>query len=130
MNLMIAVMLASATPTAEAERLGRELAEAGTLAALLPVIQAKETDEVIAAHPGLSDSEKTALRVTAGRVYEQGRDLPVMRVDRYRGGQPLRLDPLQGAVAVQFLPGAVRPLQVSLASSARSANVASQCSPM
>ena len=40
--------------------------------------------------------------------------LPAMRLDRHRGSQPLRLDPVQGAMALQRLPGAVRPLQVPL----------------
>ena len=44
----------------------------------------------------------------------QGRHLPAMRINRYRGSQPLRLDPLQGAMALQGLPGTVRPVQVSL----------------
>lgn len=107
MNLMIAVMLASATPTAEAERLGRELAEAGTLAALLPVIQAKETDELIAAHPGLSDSEKAALSVTAGRVYEQGRERLLAETGRAYA-ERLSIEDLKELVAFEKSAAAVR----------------------
>ena len=44
----------------------------------------------------------------------QGRDLPAMRLDRHRRSQPLRLNPVQGAMALQGLPGAVRPVQVPL----------------
>ena len=44
------------------------------------------------------------------------RDLPAMRLHRHRGAQPLRLDALQGAVALPRLPRAVRPVQVPLMS--------------
>ena len=44
----------------------------------------------------------------------EGRDLPAMRLDRHRRSQPLRLNPVQGAMALQGLPGALRPLQVPL----------------
>ena len=33
--------------------------------------------------------------------------MPAVRLERYPGGQPLRLDPVQGAVAMQRLPGTV-----------------------
>ncbi|MFP5329816.1 MAG: hypothetical protein ACLGHC_06745, partial [Alphaproteobacteria bacterium] len=55
-------------------RLGRELAEAGTITALLPLIQQKETEELVAAHTELSEADKAALRATAKRVYETGRE--------------------------------------------------------
>ena len=42
------------------------------------------------------------------------RRMPAMRIDRHGRGQPLRLDPVQGAMALQLLPGAVRTLQVPL----------------
>ena len=73
MNLFLAVALASAAPTPEAQQLGRQLAEAGTLAALLPLIQAKETEELVA-QSELTDAEKVALRTTARRVFEDGRE--------------------------------------------------------
>ena len=73
MSLFLALVLGAAAPTAEAKKLGRELAEAGTLAAMLPLIQAKETEELVA-QSELSDADKAALRVTAKRVYEVGRD--------------------------------------------------------
>jgi hypothetical protein len=73
MSLFIALALAAAVPTAEAERLGRALAEGGTLAALLPLIQQKETEEMVG-QSDLTDAEKAALRVTANRVFEEGRE--------------------------------------------------------
>ena len=74
MSMILALALAAATPSAEALRLGRELAEAGTLAALLPLIQQKETEDMVAAHPELSEPDKETLRATANRIYETGRD--------------------------------------------------------
>ena len=67
-------MLAAAAPSPEALSLGRQLAETGTLASLLPLISAKETEELVAAHPELSAADRIALRATAQRVFEAGRD--------------------------------------------------------
>jgi hypothetical protein len=52
------LLMAQAAPSAdnEAETLGRRLAEAGTLAALLPTLAAKDREELIAENPGLSDA--------------------------------------------------------------------------
>ena len=44
------------------------------------------------------------------------RRMPAMRLDRDRGDQPLRLDAVQGAVALPRLPRALRPVQVPLMS--------------
>ena len=40
--------------------------------------------------------------------------MSAVRFQRYRRSQPVRLNAMQGAVAVQQLPGALRPLQVPL----------------
>jgi len=66
------VLAAPAAPGAEAERLGRELAGQGTLAALLPLMAAKETEELVAAHPDLSDADKAALRDSARATFAAG----------------------------------------------------------
>jgi hypothetical protein len=68
------VLAATASPSTEALRLGRELAGQGTLTALLPLIEAKETEELIAAHPELNGGEKAQLRTTARTTYESGLD--------------------------------------------------------
>ena len=52
-------------------------------------------------------SRRRARRRHAGRM-------PAMRLDRDRRDQPLRLDAVQGAVALPRLPGAVRPVQMPL----------------
>lgn len=72
--MVIAFLLAAAAPSAEAERLGRELANHGTLAALLPLKKAQEVEELLAAHRDLTASEQAQLRKTADRVFEKGRD--------------------------------------------------------
>lgn len=72
--VMLAAAVAAATPSPDALRLGRELAETGTLATLLPIIQHKETEELVAAHPELSPAEQDALRATAERVFKAGRE--------------------------------------------------------
>ena len=62
--------------------------------------------------PPLAASSRRALfGVRAGR-------LPAMRLQRYRGAFRIRLDLLQGAVALQELPRTVRLFQVSLSMSA------------
>lgn len=52
-------------PSAAAVALGERLARTGTLATLLPLQTAKETDELIAAHPELSAADQATLRATA-----------------------------------------------------------------
>ncbi|MEI9851228.1 MAG: DUF2059 domain-containing protein [Sphingomonas sp.] len=67
-----ALLLVQAAPDAEAEALGRRLAEAGTLAALLPAIVAKDREELVAEHPDWSDADKAVLRETADTVAGAG----------------------------------------------------------
>ena len=57
------------------------------------------------AAPRLRD--RAAYRVSDGAM-------SAVRFQRYRRSQPVRINAMQGAVAVQQLPGAVRPLQVPL----------------
>ena len=45
-------------PTAEAEALGRRVADTGTLAALLPLLIARDTEAMIAEHPELDDAAR------------------------------------------------------------------------
>jgi hypothetical protein len=67
--MILALLLAAATPPAEAEELGLRLARVGTLASLLPIIAAKETEELVADHPDYSDADKATLRKVAGETY-------------------------------------------------------------
>lgn len=67
---MLALILLIQDPSAEQIALGRRLAEAGTLAALLPIKVASDTEELLAEHPEWSDADKAALRATAGEQAE------------------------------------------------------------
>ena len=72
--VILALLLAAAEPSPEALALGRQIAESGTLASLLPLMQQKETEELIAANDGLSQADKDRLKATAAKVYEAGRE--------------------------------------------------------
>ena len=72
--MVIALLIAAAAPSAEALALGRQIAEAGTLASFVELVQSKETGELVEAHPELSDSDKSKLRATAHSVYLAGRE--------------------------------------------------------
>ncbi|HEY0312551.1 MAG TPA: hypothetical protein VGC56_08655 [Allosphingosinicella sp.] len=65
LTLILATMLA---PSAEAETLGRRLAATGALETLLPMIAAKETEEVIGQHPELTEADRKSLRATTDEV--------------------------------------------------------------
>lgn len=71
--MVAAFLLALAAPSAEAERLGRELAAQGTLAGLLPLLRDKETAELLAEAKDLSPAERTRLRSIADATYAAGR---------------------------------------------------------
>lgn len=69
--LLVLAMTASA-PSSDAQRLGRKLAEQGTLASLLPLLKAKETEELLKEDPSLSAAEQMKLRAIADRVFQTG----------------------------------------------------------
>ena len=110
--LMLIAALAVSSPSPESMRLGREIAESGTLATLLPMIQEKESAELIAAHPELSASDRSQLRATAKRVYEQGRE-KLMKVEAEAFARRLSLADLRRIAAFQKSPSARRYRAVS-----------------
>ncbi|QDZ06698.1 DUF2059 domain-containing protein [Sphingomonas panacisoli] len=66
--LLVASPLAAQTapaPSAEAEALGRRVAESGTLASLFPLLIAQDTEELVKQHEELDDSGKAKLRAVA-----------------------------------------------------------------
>ena len=75
---MLALLLAAAiaapavSPSPEALRLGEQLARAGTLGTLLPLMAAKESDELVAAHPELDADGRAALRRAAATALAAG----------------------------------------------------------
>ena len=72
--MILALLLAAQAPSAEALSLGRELAASGTLATLLPMIGAKERDEMVATQMSLSDAERETLKTTADEALKTETD--------------------------------------------------------
>lgn len=71
--IVIALLIASAEPSAEALALGREAAEVGMLATLMPILEADATEKVIAEFPDLDATDKQRLRGTAHRLFARGK---------------------------------------------------------
>lgn len=59
-------------PSPRALALGRELAESGTLASLLPLLIAKDTEELVAEYKELTPAQMQRLRALAGEVAAKG----------------------------------------------------------
>lgn len=73
--MVIALLLLAATtpaPSAEALRLGNEIARHGTLAALLPMKEQQDTLELLAEDKTLSGAEQAKLREMVKRLYADG----------------------------------------------------------
>jgi hypothetical protein len=70
--LLFAVALAVTAPTTEAQRLGRQLAEQGTLASLLPLMKSTQVEELLKEDPSLTVADKVKLRAIADRIFEGG----------------------------------------------------------
>jgi hypothetical protein len=98
--MVIALLIAAAAPSAEALALGRQIAEAGTMASFIELVQAKETDELVEAHPELSDADKVRLRATAKTVYQSGRER-LMQASARAYAERLSIADMRGVVAFQ-----------------------------
>ena len=59
-------------PSPRALALGRELAESGTLASLLPLLIAKDTEELVGEYKDLTPAEAQRLRALAAEVAAKG----------------------------------------------------------
>lgn len=103
MLMVLAALLAQ--PSAEAVTLGREVAESGTLAALLPIIAQRDVEELIAAHPELSAAEQAQLRATADRVFAAGRDR-LMAANGQAYAERLSVEQLRAIAAFNRTPAA------------------------
>lgn len=104
---MLALALAAASPSPETLALGRQLAESGSLAALLPLIQAKETAELIAAHRELRPEDRAKLRSVAARTYAAGRER-LMDATARAYAERLSVEDLRALVAFEKTPAAGR----------------------
>ena len=105
--MILLALLLAATPTPEAEALGRRLAATGTLAAILPMMIKKDTEELVAAHPELSAPEQADLRATAATVARAGTE----RLNAAMGHEyasSLSVDDLKALVAYNESPVAKR----------------------
>jgi hypothetical protein len=80
--------------------LGRQVAEAGTMASFIELVQAKETDELVEAHGELSDADKAKLRATAHNVYVAGRER-LMQASARAYAERLSVADLRDIVAFQ-----------------------------
>jgi hypothetical protein len=98
--VILLLAAAAAQPSPEALKLGRQIAEAGILATVLPLEQQKETDALVAAHPELTSNEKARLRVTAKRVFERGRER-LMQAEGREYAEQLSVKDLRVVVAFQ-----------------------------
>ena len=105
--ILLAMMLGAAEPSPEALKLGREIAESGTLASLLPMIKADEIGKLLKDHPELSAAEQAQLRQTADRVYATGADKLFAATARGYAEQ-LSVEDLRIAAAYYRSPAAKR----------------------
>lgn len=70
--ILLALTLQAASASPEAEALGQRIAATGTLATLLPLMSAKESEELVAAHPELTAAEQAELRAIAAATAAEG----------------------------------------------------------
>lgn len=98
--ILTALLLLVAEPSPEALALSRELAETGTLAAVLPLVQAKETEELVANNPDLSPAERDQLRAIAKATFRQGRER-IMDATARAYAERLSLEDLRALAAFQ-----------------------------
>lgn len=91
--------------TSQAEALGREIAENGMLANLLPLVAQRDTEELVAAHPELSAAEQGQLRATSARIFAAGRDRLLTATARAYA-QRMSLAQLRRVVAFYRTPAA------------------------
>lgn len=96
--LLAGLALLAAAPSAEAEELGLRLARLGSLASILPVLEIKETDELLDAHPELSSSDRLKLRMTAHRVALEGSER-LLRAEGRAYAEQLSTEDLRTLVA-------------------------------
>ncbi|WP_085809929.1 hypothetical protein [Sphingomonas sp. TZW2008] len=62
----------TSAPSPAAVVMGARLARTGSIMALLPLVAAKDTDDLVAAHPDLSPTEQARLRATARTTLAAG----------------------------------------------------------
>ncbi|WP_336960125.1 DUF2059 domain-containing protein [Sphingobium aquiterrae] len=105
--MIAALLLLAAAPTAQAEALGIRLARSGTLASVLPAVAARETEELVSAHPELSAADVATLRATAADIARKGQDR-ILQAEGRAFAERLGEDDLKTLVAFYESPAAAR----------------------
>ncbi len=103
--LVLAVTAAAGQPSAEALQLGRKLATQGTLASLLPIMKASQTEELLKEDQSLSPADRMKLHATADRVFAAGYER-VMNATGEANAQQLGIDDLRSLVSFFDSPAA------------------------
>ena len=93
-------------------RLGREVAQSGTLAALLPMMKQQQVEELIFAHKELSVADQARLRATADRVFATRRER-ILDAEGRAYAANLSVSDLR-VVAAYYRTPAARRLQIAL----------------
>lgn len=104
---IIALALLAAAPTAEQQQLGRELAQLGSVAAMLPAIELEQTDQLLDDHRELRTRERLALRRIAHRVAVEGMERLIAAEGRGYA-ERLSVEDLRAAVAFARSPAGRR----------------------
>ena len=105
--ILLAMTIMAAEPSAEALTLGREIAESGTLATLLPMMRDDEVGKLVKDNFNLSASEQAALRRTADQIFASGTDKLFAATARAYA-EKLSLEDLRAAAAYARSPAAKR----------------------
>jgi hypothetical protein len=106
-SALMLLSAAAAQPSPEGLRLGRQLAEVGTLTTLLPLMKQSEIQELINDNPQLTPAEQLQLRAVAERVFEQGRDRLLTATARAYAEQ-LSIRDMRRVLAFQSSPAGKR----------------------
>lgn len=105
--VLAGAQVAAAPAVTAAEALGRQVAETGTLASLLPLLAAKDTDELVAQHPELTPADQAALRRTAAATLDAAK-ARLFGAEAKAYAAALTLAELRAIVAWQTGPTAAR----------------------
>lgn len=96
--LIFAILAAAATP--EEIDLGTRLARSGNIASIIPVIELRQTEELIKTMPHLTRAERDQFRETAHLVAEKGTDF-LFRAEGRAYAERLSLADLKALIAFE-----------------------------
>ncbi len=96
--LLLAILAAAVTP--EEVELGTRLARSGNVASIIPVIELRQTEELIKSMPHLTKGEREQFRATAHAVAERGTDF-LFRAEGRAYAERLSLADLKALMAFE-----------------------------